>query len=256
MIVIGSDEVFNCCQSSKWGFSDQLFGNTDVTSITYAASCGYTTYEKVAELGLSEKIWASLTKLQAISVRDKNTKAFVQSVLSVEPEQHLDPVLIYDWKNEVPQTRRYGNYILIYAYDNRIYDESEINAIKKFAKKHHLELISFGVYQRWCDRNVSCSPFELLSYFDGAKYVITDTFHGTVISIKRNKPFAVLIRESNKEKLTDLLERFGLTDRELMSINALEDVITKDIDYSHINEKIRIAQSEALDYLKTNLSRT
>ena len=38
--VIGSDEVFNCLQKSKWGFSSQLFGKVEAAErvITYAAS--------------------------------------------------------------------------------------------------------------------------------------------------------------------------------------------------------------------------
>ena len=44
-LVVGSDEVFNCLQSSPWGLSLQLMGDTAVPAISYAASCGYTTLE-------------------------------------------------------------------------------------------------------------------------------------------------------------------------------------------------------------------
>lgn len=48
----------------------------------------------------------------------------------------------------------------------------------------------------------------MLAYFINADYVITDTFYGTVFSIKYQIPFATIFRESNKEKLSDLLLSF------------------------------------------------
>lgn len=253
-IVIGSDEVFNCCQPSEWGFSSQLFGNTEVPSVTYAASCGYSNYPHIEALGLNDEIRDALGRMKAISVRDNNTYQFVKQLTGAAPLQHLDPVLVYDWKKEIWPQERFKNYILIYAYDNRINNEDEIRAIKAFAKKHNKKLISFGVYQRWCDRNVICNPFELLSYFDGADYVITDTFHGTVISIKRNKQFVTIVRDSNKNKLSDLLSKFGLIDREITAMEELESIITTSIDYIPVNRIISVESKRSLDYLRENLS--
>lgn len=253
MVIIGSDEVFNCCQSSRWGFSTQLFGDIEVASLTYAASCGFTSYEKVLEMGITEELINSLHKLKDISVRDNNTRDFVQKLIRKQPKQHLDPVLVYDWDKEVTSQMKYRDYILVYAYDNRINNEEEIKAIKDFAQKEHKQLISFGVYQRWCDKNVLCTPFELLAYFDGADYVITDTFHGTVISIKRNKQFATLIRNSNKNKLTDLLSRFDLMDREVTRISTLCDTIKQRIDYNEVNARLQAEQFRTIEYLQSNL---
>ena len=46
LIVIGSDEVFNCCQDVRWGFSTQMFGDISCSYanrvVSYAASFGYT----------------------------------------------------------------------------------------------------------------------------------------------------------------------------------------------------------------------
>ena len=49
--VIGSDEVFNCLQKSKWGFSSQLFGKVEAAEkvITYAASCGSTKVDNLSD---------------------------------------------------------------------------------------------------------------------------------------------------------------------------------------------------------------
>lgn len=249
-IIIGSDEVFNCLQPSKWGFSRQLFGDTGIPSASYAASCGYTTYNEVEKLGITPEICSSLNKLLSISVRDLNTRDFVFQITGKEPIQHLDPVLVCSWENIESRRKRLKDYVLVYAYDNRINDPAEINAIRNFAKSQGKILVSCGVYQRWCDKNIHCSPLELLSYFDGADYVVTDTFHGTVISIKRNKKFATIIRDSNRNKISDLLSRFSLEDREVGTISDLNNTIKRDIDYQKVNCILSKERERTINYLK------
>lgn len=253
MLVVGSDEVFNCCQKENWGFSLQLMGETECPSISYAGSFGFTDYNMLTDACIDKKVASAMKRFKSISVRDNNSAICVNKLTGIEPHIHLDPVLIYDWDKDLCPQTKYNNYILIYSYDNRINNENEIKAIKTFAKKHKKKLISFGVYQRWCDLNVSCTPLELISYFDGADYVITDTFHGTVISVKRNKKFVTIIRESNTNKISDLLSKFNLTERTMDNIDSLENIITKDIDYICVNNIIKEEQIKSISYLRENL---
>ena len=71
VLVIGSDEVFNCTQpGNKVGFSRQLFGKNNKAKkvISYAASFGSTTYEKLEQNTIlrkkSEIFYHSLTRYQ------------------------------------------------------------------------------------------------------------------------------------------------------------------------------------------------
>lgn len=79
--VIGSDEVFNCLQKSKWGFSSQLFGKVEAAErvITYAASCGSTKVDDLSD-ELREAIKSAMSNLSVVSVRDKNTADFVEKI--------------------------------------------------------------------------------------------------------------------------------------------------------------------------------
>ena len=47
--------------------------------ITYAASCGNTTYEKIKEHGIENIILKHLNNIDIFSVRDKNTVDFIQN---------------------------------------------------------------------------------------------------------------------------------------------------------------------------------
>jgi hypothetical protein len=69
----------------------------------------------------------------------------------------------------------------------RIIEEKEINAIKEMAKKYNKSLLSMEFFYDWCDKIVIPNPFEVLSYFIHADYIITDTFHGALLSLKYNR---------------------------------------------------------------------
>lgn len=251
--IIGSDEVFNCTTNAKWGLSTQLFGdikNAEKT-ITYAASCGGTTYESVPEK-YHGQISQALNKLSAVSVRDGNTFRFVKSYYKGKIEEHLDPVLIYDFEKEIKQPKINMPYLLVYSYQNRIQKKAEIESIKSFAAARGLKTVAAGIFQYWCDYNIPADSFEVLGYFQNADYIVTDTFHGSVMSIKFHKDFTVFVRESNQNKLLDLLKKFNLDDRCVKFPSELLESAKK-IDYSSINNKIEYEKQRTIDYLKLNL---
>ena len=250
LVIIGSDEVFNATVPSSWGFSTQLFGKIDNAGkvVTYAASCGSTTLDSAKACGIVDELRAAMANLAAVSVRDQNTVDFVKGVCEKTPELHVDPVFLTQYEYPAKPIQRKPD-LLVYAYANRIDDKHEIRAIKDYAQKHKLEIVSVGMQQRWCNHNITASAFELLEYVKNAACVVTDTFHGTVFSIKYNKRFVTLIRESNRNKLGGLLQYFGLMSRALTSPADIETVMAGDVDYSLVNAKIEAEQQRAYAYL-------
>ena len=253
-LVIGSDEVFNCVQGGQMGVSYQLFGDYPLAEniITYAASCGYAEIGMIPE-SIQKKIKAALRNVSSISVRDKGTLNFVSGLTDRKINEHLDPVLITDFSDVREKVSFKCKYILIYAYQNRINLPEEINAIKRFAKKKKLKTLALGGYQAWCDYNILAKPLQLFDFFKNAEYVITDTFHGTVLSIKENCQFAAILRQSNANKLGDLLERFNLTEREITDVTKINFVFGTDIDYMAINKQLAKERERSIEYFKKNI---
>lgn len=251
LAVIGSDEVFNATTPSKWGFSTQLFGKIENAKrvATFAASCGATTYETAKKYNIISDIKNSMLNLFAISVRDENTYDFVNRIDGREPCIHVDPVFLTDYEIYIPQIKVKRPYVLVYAYGNRISDEDEINVIKKYAKDNGLDILCVGMQQRWCKKNIAASAFELLAYVKNAECIITDTFHGTVFSIKYNKRFVSFIRESNKNKLEGLLNQFMLSSRIVNQPEKMPEIMCKEIDYRKVNVIISNEQKKASEYL-------
>ena len=263
-LVIGSDEVFNCIQkNSNVGYSIELFGkdNRAKRLFTYAASFGNTTLEKLIKYKKADEIGVLLKKFDSISVRDANSGAIVKRLTGKEPIYNLDPVLTYDYMNccdKIPQIRSDEKYLILYAYAGRISND-EADWIATYAKKKKLKVYAIGGIQKCADRFVACSPFEVLSYFRNAEEVITDTFHGSIFSVITHRPFTTLIRKSigdsygNEEKLGDLLERLGLSDRMTMKVEDTENINDKKIYYTKVDEQLKIHREVAMEYLRKNL---
>lgn len=255
--VIGSDEVFNCLSAGSWGFTSQLFGNVPEANrvITYAASCGST---KIADLPQKVKmcIKKSFDNIEAFSVRDANTHKFVEALTDKIVSDNLDPVLVYNFRTEIDQTDMPDipeRYCVIYSYYNRIHNDSEINAIKHFCKKHQLTPVAVGAPQYWIKEYIVCSPFQCLKVFENADFVITDTFHGTIFASKLSKRFAVITRNSNYNKLMDLINRIGIQEHLIKDFDEIEDKFNIIKNVSYLNRLIEKETEKTIQYLKSNV---
>lgn len=262
-LVIGSDEVFNCIQSNvNVGYSLELFGknNNAKKVITYAASFGNTTLEKVRKFKKEKELAELLKKINKISVRDENSGHLVKEISKREAVYHLDPVLVFDYmsKDIIPQKNIKEKYILVYAYSGRI-EEEESKYIKKLAKKNRLKVYSIGGAQKCADKFIDCTPFEVFNYFANAEFVITDTFHGSIFSIVTHQKFVTIVRKSvgekygNEEKLTDLLNRLNLKDRIVFDYKNIEEIINKKINYEKVEKILECERKKTLNYLKEEI---
>ncbi|WP_270314698.1 polysaccharide pyruvyl transferase family protein [Streptococcus infantarius] len=83
-LIVGSDEVFNCIQKNpNVGYSLELFGkdNNAKRLISYAASFGNTTLDKLQAYAKDREISTYLKRFDAISVRDSNSGEIVKKLI-------------------------------------------------------------------------------------------------------------------------------------------------------------------------------
>ena len=251
VVVIGSDEVFNFAQHIPWGYTPQLYGRVSNAEkvISYAGSFGHTTMDDIQRFGVKKELSELMSSMAGISVRDQNSFDIVKELTGREPIVNIDPVLLYDYTPWVHPVNR-KDYIIVYSYPNRIKNREEIAAIKTFARQQKKKLISIGFYFPWCDETIVPHPFEVLGYMKGADYIITDTFHGSVMSLKFNRPFVSLVRSTNQQKMISLLSQFQLTDRIVDNMALLDKTMLKSIDYNYVNSILKIEKERSLNYLK------
>lgn len=257
LLVIGSDEVFNCVQNNtNVGFSPELFGegNNAKKLISYAASFGNTTLEKLAEYKVDGKVAGMLKKFDAISVRDANSGKVVSTLTGKEPVYNLDPVLAYDFCGkckDIPDSVGEDKYMILYGYSGR-FTKEECKVIRQYAKSKGLRVFCIGGVQDCCDKFIDCSPFEVIAYFKNAECVVTDTFHGTIMSVITHQKFVSFVRKSgygNSEKLTDLLTRLKLKNRIIDDMESLESMLSEDMKYDETDRIIAEERKKTYEYL-------
>ena len=256
MLVIGSDEVLNCVQSNpNVGYSPDLFGASSEAgrTVTYAASFGNTTVEKLRAHGVDGEIAGWLGRLDAISARDENTAAVVRELTGSDPVRNLDPVLAWDFfgEEDIPENPVRGRYMIAYAYSGRL-TEKECSTLRSYADGRGLRVVNVGGVQGCCDEFLDLGPFEVLAAFRGAECVLTDTFHGTILSAIAERPFATIVRTQgygNAEKLVDLLVRLGLEQRAASSVTDFGCLLDAAPDWVSVRKRVTEGRAAARTYL-------
>lgn len=262
MLIIGSDEVFNCVQdNANVGFSPELFGVGSKARkvISYAASFGNTTLEKLEKYKVREDVSKWLKELDAVSVRDQNSGWIVEKLTGRKPSYNLDPVLAYDFIGKckaIPDSVAETDYMILYGYSGR-FTREECTEIRDYAKKKKLKIFCIGGVQDCCDKFIDCDPFKVIAYFKNAKCVVTDTFHGTILSVITHQRFAAFVRNSgygNREKLADLLGRMKLESRMIGDIHKIGQMLDEKIEYGETDKIIKAERLHTEEYLMRQLS--
>lgn len=256
--VIGSDEVFNCLNDESWGFTSQLFGNVRQANkvITYAASCGFTKPSDLAD-GMRDVISNSFSLVSAFSVRDENTASFVREIAKTEPQYHLDPVVVGNFDDEIERASKClkklpEKYCVIYSYHGRMgFPEKEV--ILDLCHKENMIPVSIGGAQKWVHTHLELDPFEVLCAFKNAAYVVTDTFHGAIFSAKYASRYAIIIRDSNRNKLSDLISRLKIDRHRVTSIEQIVDLYTVLDNKETIRDIENIQYERSIEYLEQNI---
>lgn len=250
LVVIGSDEVF----SLEIGINPFFYGAGLLANkvISYAASFGPTTKQLIDQRKLGGILKGGLCDLDAVSVRDQNSLDLVSFYTGQKPDLVSDPVILYGYKEEQKQFQpQEDNYIIVYSYDKNFRDKKSRNAIRKYAKEHGCKVYSIGYHHRWCDKNICPGPIEMLGYFRNAKMIVTDTFHGAVVSLITGAQFVVKL-SGNKNKLEFLLSEYCLENRIVDDIDQIQVVASDSIDYSKVNSILEKNRQRSLEFLERN----
>ena len=113
-------------------------------------------------------------------------------------------------------------------------------------------MYSVGFYHKWCDKNINASPLELLGWFKNAAYIVTDTFHGTVLSLITHSRFATKVR-GNGNKICNLLGEYGLANRIFTDTDSCMKILSTGIDYDAVENQMSAYRKDAEWYLDSVL---
>jgi len=236
IFITGSDQVWN----HKLTGMDTTYMLDFVTDKSkcnsFAASVG------LSEIENSEKEqYCSLLKDYGhITVREKSASSLMENVLSRHIQIVSDPCLMLTkekWGTVAIEPENSQKYVFVYQLG---VSPDIVKLARRIAKKESLDLVfvpfPVGAFApgKW---DICAGNAELIGYIKNAEYVVTDSFHGTLLSIIFNKKFFTKISGTHAgvgSRIYDLLEHYGVTNRIIHENIDFEQVISYDI----INEKL------------------
>jgi hypothetical protein len=250
IIIAGSDQIWNEQKSKSIKAYMLDWVNQPEKKSAYAASFGY---DKIPEEFLPNlyEYAKLLYQFSHISVREEQAANIVRNLIKMKPPVVLDPIMLFsksDWINIFKTNINHPEeYILLYTF--------EPGNTLRFAE--HLKKLT-GLPIIYINSNLkrrinakyirSCSPQEFVSLLLEARYVITNSFHGTAFSVIFNKDFFVDLLPNNNSRLEHILNMFGLSDRIIK--DEYNENVMMPIDYHVVNQKIEELRAESLKYLK------
>ena len=247
-IIIGSDEVF----SLAVGPTPEFFGyNLPSKKVfAYAGCFGPTTIEDVRKVHCEDFVRDGLNSMIGLSMRDQNSIAIAKEFTGRDAELVVDPVILYGYKKELDALTNPGlpKYLLVYAYESRLNDPKEYQVILDYAHYKDLIVVCPGFYHKWADKNINTDPVDLLRYFKYAECVVTDTFHGCVMSLITGADMAVVIRD-NANKLFNLMKEYHIEDRRIEKNWDLNSIFSAKVDWNIVNNEIEERRAKSMAYL-------
>ncbi len=257
-VIVGSDQVFN--PKNTDGDSAYLLdfnGNTKKTA--YAASIGNNAFLNLwqEKYGIDYKML--LGKFAAMSFREKEAADFVTQLLGQTYRTVLDPVLLAGnplWNRFVCPAPE-EEYVFVYNLGN-------IPLLADFVRNLHRktglkvcvvnkDLKGDMMLHRY--HNVSSlSPEDFVRMLSGAKYVVTDSFHGTAFSVLFHKNFYSVVnpgKENTNSRIRCLLEELNLENRIVSPGGDLNPGTVP--NFEEVDRKVQSMRDESLLWLKTAL---
>ncbi len=253
--IVGSDQVWldYYCPASFLDFVKRK----DVKRVTYAASCGQKSFFKNAAKVSQCRDFAKL--FNGISVREAQLIEKCKEYLGIDVQWVLDPTLLLNPSEYLDATRPdiIDKEPVLFSY---ILDSNEdikviVNTI---ANKLNLPIVNGNrIHEIGNAGKVYPSVDSWLQNINRARFVITDSFHGTVFSILFNKPFLSIGNYGRGiERFQSLLERFELDDRLFTNID-LESILLKvntNIDFERVNRIINEERVKSFEFLQKSLA--
>lgn len=261
-VLIGSDQ-----QWTPQCFYNEIntlsFVPESVNKVSYATS-----------MGVSQLPWYTIgrvnkyiSRIQSVSVREKTAKEILQKVTKRDDIQVVpDPTFLLkkkDWDAAIPYKEMdKDNYIFCYFLSN---SGESMKAANEFAEKYSLKIYAVRNVEVFEEDKTDYgnaivldapSVDEFVNYIRNAKFVFTDSFHGTVFSLINQVQFVTYYRfsstdsNSRNSRVDDLLEMLDLQSRISTKERCAEEIVRETIDYKVVGTKIDEMRSRGRMYLK------
>lgn len=253
-------DIFICGSDQIWGVNESMpkfvlpqitlsFVPDEKVRIAYGASMGGAAVDDTIRPIIKNPI----SKLDAVSVREKSAIPFISDMTEKEVVSVLDPTMLLntnEW-DEITILPIDCNYILVYNIgQNGIIDDiAKILAARLKCK----------IFELSYSEKDTAGPREFIGLIKNAKYVLTNSFHGTIFSILYHKQFFTFkIDKTNPPyskniRMMDLLETFGMQSRFIDDITGFEKEYILALSYENVETILKEHRAISIEFLKKSL---
>ncbi len=247
-----SNELFNVDWKKYMG--PYLLNFTNRKKVSYASSiCSMNDNEL-------NSIKNQLVEFNHISCRETSGAKRISQLLNRDIESVLDPTFLMNrnewidflknWKN--PYTKE--QYVLYYSLKGTRALNHDLKILNRLAEKNKYKIIAIVPLAYVIPRkNIilasDAAVYDFLGLINSSNCVITDSYHGTILSINLNKTvFSLQEKGKTNIRIDDVASKLCFKDHIIYDINDVE--VNKKFDYELINQNIDKYRELSLDYLK------
>lgn len=252
VIVVGSDQVWRAdLLKNIEDYYLVFLEDKDTKRIAYAASFGNCSKYPNRKMNICGEGYATF---DATSVREDDGVTLIKNWgwKGPTPCHVLDPTLLLDryQYNKLLPKQKQKDMLFCYILDTSERKERYMQMVSKYLDLKMLNILG----NRERDGFVFPSIETWLQGIRDSKYVVTDSFHGTVFSIIFNVPFSVIPNQKRGlSRFLSLLHMFGLEDR-IVKENDLSIVETP-IDWNAVNQKLEERKAFSIEFLQKALNK-
>lgn len=253
-VICGSDQVWNPNITAGDLSYFLNFCDDKTRRVAYAPSFGISEFSDE----FANAIRGDLEKFYALSIREIPGQTLIHDLLGKEVPLVCDPTLLMDaneWELlEKKHPAAEGAYVLYYTVKS---SATLWEQCKAFAKEKGLKIVVVGgnrLAQRK-HRNdniryaVDIGPEEWLYLIHHARYIFTNSFHGTAFSINYRKDFYVELPPLISSRLVQITQMLGLSGQ-IVEQTPLSGAA---VDYSFAEQVLPEIRKASVDYLSDAL---
>lgn len=249
-MICGSDQVWNPDITGGDLSYFLNFCGESTCRISYAPSFGIDTFTPE----FCGSIQGELEQFHALSVREAAGQKLVRELIGKDVPIVVDPTFLVTAEEWSTLEQRHpladGDYILYYTIRS---SQKLWHRAVELSEKTGMKLVVVGgnpIKANFSkDANikyaVDIAPGEWLYLLRHARYVVTNSFHGTAFSVNYRKDFYVEFSSLTNSRLVQITQALGLTGR-IVGEAALEPTA---VDYTVTDRVLPQMRKASLDYL-------
>lgn len=261
--IVGSDQVWR-----NWKFPNEKneFGyyffdfaeHAKSKKIAYAASFGQSSLEDAdIHQDLADYVRPLINAMDAVSVREQSGVGIIKNEWNLDAKLVVDPTMLLDssdYQHLIDESPRKLEEINgIFAYILAV-DDTKQGVVRRVSK-----VLGENVDEFYPKRQDTLAPIEQwLKGFRDARFVVTDSFHGTVFAIINQTPFLVIENSyGGVARIDSLLRSLGLEDRIVSRkrMDAMDASSLEDIDWARVQMALKSLRDESGEWLLDALKR-